>query len=359
MARRQKKLSWKSTFGEIVIEEPQLRKGTKRIRPFASSAGVSNRGASLPLQRAVTDLAADAPYAHVMDKLVEHYGVLLNESAIRRITLGHAQHMRETQALEAQWPQAPGEAHIIAEMDGGMVPIMEPDPTQTDRRKGKRLQWKEAKICLAHAAGRSTPHYGGTLAGGPQEAGAYLYDCAIQAGFGQASQLHAVGDGASWIANQVEERFATQGRYLIDFYHVCDYLAAAAKGIEATEEEARSWLELQKGRLKAGGASEVLQALEEHLESPELDDAEAPVRCAYRYLRQRQHQLHYAEAIEQGLPIGSGEIESAHRYVVQQRLKRSGAWWRTDNAESMLALRLNRINQQWQGYWAGEFKEAA
>jgi hypothetical protein len=51
------------------------------------------------------------------------------------------------------------------------------------------------------------------------------------------------------------------------------------------------------------------------------------------------------------LPIGSGEIESAHRYLVQQRLKRPGAWWRPHNAEYMLALRLNRANRRWQHYW--------
>ena len=52
-----------------------------------------------------------------------------------------------------------------------------------------------------------------------------------------------------------------------------------------------------------------------------------------------------------GLPIGSGEIESAHRCVAQQRLKRSGAWWRVEHAEHMLALRINRINGDWDAYW--------
>jgi hypothetical protein len=31
------------------------------------------------------------------------------------------------------------------------------------------------------------------------------------------------------------------------------------------------------------------------------------------------------------LPIGSGEIESGHRYVFQNRLKISGAWWKMEN----------------------------
>lgn len=41
----------------------------------------------------------------------------------------------------------------------------------------------------------------------------------------------------------------------------------------------------------------------------------------------------------------------AHRYIVQQRMKRPGAWWREHNAEHMLALRLNRANRQWDVYW--------
>ena len=55
--------------------------------------------------------------------------------------------------------------------------------------------------------------------------------------------------------------------------------------------------------------------------------------------------------LAEGLPIGSGEIESAHRYVAQQRLKRPGAWWRVEHAEHMLALRINRINGDWDAYW--------
>ena len=68
-------------------------------------------------------------------------------------------------------------------------------------------------------------------------------------------------------------------------------------------------------------------------------------------MRNRLDQVDYQGAIEKGLPIGSGEIESAHRYVVQARLKRPGAWWSPNNIDYMLALRLCRINQRWENYW--------
>ena len=35
---------------------------------------------------------------------------------------------------------------IIAQTDGGMVPIVETDPGQKDRRKGKTLFWKEVRL---------------------------------------------------------------------------------------------------------------------------------------------------------------------------------------------------------------------
>jgi hypothetical protein len=52
-----------------------------------------------------------------------------------------------------------------------------------------------------------------------------------------------------------------------------------------------------------------------------------------------------------GLPIGSGEIESAHRYVIQIRLKIAGAWWKMENVAKMIALRVMGINGHWEKYW--------
>ena len=109
---------------------------------------------------------------------------------------------------------------IVVETDGGMVPIVEPDAAQEDKRKGKTLSWREAKISLAHAEGSRTPVYAGTIEGGVEIAGQQLLNCAVRAGFGANSRVHAVGDDAPWIVGQVEEQFGARGTYLIDFYHV-------------------------------------------------------------------------------------------------------------------------------------------
>ena len=149
-----------------------------------AGAKVHHRGVSRPLQRVVTDFAADVPFARAMDKLVEHYGVLLSESVIRRVTLAHGRAILERDAPQEGWPAEPGAEQIIAEMDGGMVPIMEPEASQPDRRKGKHLRWKEAKIALAHPLGSQSLTYGGTLEGDASQAGRILFDTVCRAGFG-------------------------------------------------------------------------------------------------------------------------------------------------------------------------------
>ena len=347
-----KKLRWHTKFGEVAVLEPQYRFEKKRVRPFMRSAKVVSRGCSGPLQRAIVDFAADQPFALARAKLREHYGFEIGESTIQRVTLGHAGNMFEAGKISLDFPEAPGRhKDIVAETDGGMIPIVEPDARQKDKRKGKTLSWREAKISLAHAKGSRTPIYAGAIEGGVETAGRQLLECAVRAGFGADSRVHAVGDGAAWIVGQVEAQFGPQGGYLIDFYHVCEYLSAAAKAIAPDAAAKQAWMEAQKEALKTGHLEKTLQALARHLEPPQLDDDQAPVRTCHRYLSGRKSQLDYRDALARDLPIGSGEIESAHRYIAQKRLKLPGAWWRVERADAMLALRVTRINGDWDAYW--------
>lgn len=102
----------------------------------------------------------------------------------------------------------------------------------------------------------------------------------------------------------------------------------------------------------------VIDNLSAFIEDESIDDKQAPVRVCHRYLSNRTDQLDYRNALENGLPIGSGEIESAHRYVIQKRLKLSGAWWKASNVNPMLSLRVVRANDEWSEYWKNLCKVA-
>jgi len=250
-------------------------------------------------------------------------------------------------------PEKEGCVQQIGEMDGSMIPIVTTNEESEDKRKNKTLQWKEARLSLVHKKGSVTPKFGVVFQGSVNEAGQSLLNSAILAGFGRKTQLHAVGDGAPWIAAQVQDKFGIQGRYLVDFYHVCEYLANASSHCTSngSDSEVKNWMETQKKALKNNEYETVLNDLKPYIEADNIDDKQAPVRVCYRYLSNRTNQLDYKTAIENDLPIGSGEIESAHKYVIQKRLKLSGAWWKTNNADSMLALRVVRANKCWNDYW--------
>ena len=135
----------------------------------------------------------------------------------------------------------------------------------------------------------------------------------------------------------------------MDFYHVSEYLAAAAPKVARPGRE-QSWRRRQQARLLENKVAGVLRSLESRRE-PEGQE-EAPVRAAWRYLSERRGHMDYASARRRELPIGSGEIEGGHRHVVQARLKLSGGWWREQSAQAMLQLRVARANHLWDRYWS-------
>lgn len=322
----------------------------KLCRPFQSAADVICRGYSLRLQRVVTDFGADMAFARAVEKIEEHYGITLPVSAIAAITERHAQAITETGAMPApRHTVAP--LTLVAETDGSMIPIVETGSdagVATDLRKTRKLLWKEARLSLVRRSDEVEPVFVVTL-GDVATTGASLKKLAVAAGLNEKSRVHGLGDGAPWIAEQMECQFGAQGSYLVDFYHLCDYLAAAAKvcGNDCPD----TWISFQKERLKTGQLSAVMEALSPFLEPDAIAAEDAPVRQCYRYIANRPGQFMYREALAANLPIGSGEVESAHRYVIQKRLKLPGAWWKKDNAQAMLNLRTARANHRWEHYW--------
>jgi len=309
----------------------------------------------------MTDFGADDPFAGAAGKLKEHYGIDIPMSTIRVVTEKHGAAMRARQVGVGDWPHQRGVPTLITEMDGSMLPLVDTaEPvggeTPLDRRKRRQLSWKEVRLCLAHEPGSVSPRFAATT-GNVEEAGAPWRQCVIAAGAGSQTQIHALGDGASWITEQAQLQFGTQGQYLVDFYHLCDYLAAAADAVAAHDKQA--WMEEKKTWLKENRWEDVLRHLEPVLEPEHLPEAEAPVRACHRYIAHRSNCLDYQGALAQDLPIGSGEIESAHRYILQKRLKIAGAWWKAENLAKMVALRIVRANRGWQDYWSEIGQKAA
>jgi hypothetical protein len=73
--------------------------------------------------------------------------------------------------------------------------------------------------------------------------------------------------------------------------------------------------------------------------------------AAVNYLCKNSHRIHYAAFLKDGLPIATGVIEGACRYLVQDRLGITGARWGLAGAEAVLKLRAIRTSGDWDDYW--------
>ena len=123
----------------------------------------------------------------------------------------------------------------------------------------------------------------------------------------------------------VEELFPS-ARQILDYSHCSSYLHAAAEAqYGADAARASHWLEATLARLFCGEGSGVVWGLQRM--QPLSEEAGEAIGTALTYLQKRLHQVDFGSHRKGGYPIGSGAIESAHRFIGHVRLKRSGAWW--------------------------------
>jgi hypothetical protein len=143
---------------------------------------------------------------------------------------------------------------------------------------------------------------------------------------------------------------------LVDVVHVLEYLWKAARALfgESTPEAER-WVRHRLLALLTGrSGGQVAQTIRWWASRQELkDEARESVNTACGYLadRARTRLMHYAEALRDGLPIATGAIEGACRYLVKDRMDRTGARWSLTGAEAVLRLRAVRASGDFDAYW--------
>ena len=285
-----------------------------------------------------------------VEALREHYGVELSASVVNKVT---RQTGSEAKRFNADAPASKaGAALLVVELDGSMVPVVEYGDLDKQQKasglkRNRNCFWKEFRLCTASRSEGGRTRYAVTD-GTPLEAGWMMYhNCKLE-GMDEATHIHGVADGAPWIVDQYEEQFGANHDFLIDFYHVSEYLATASDELDEDPAGKRDWYERQRQHLKGGKADGVINELTNI--SREHPDKQAVETCL-RYLDNRNRHLDYATALQKGLPIGSGEVESAHRSVLQKRLKKPGAWWKRENAETMAQLKTLQANGHWEELW--------
>jgi hypothetical protein len=139
---------------------------------------------------------------------------------------------------------------------------------------------------------------------------------------------------------------------LVDLIHVLEYVWKAAYCFHADgSPEAEAWVTARLRMLLEGvDPSDVAAGMRRSATRKGLESRAAVDDCAAYLCKYRIH-LRYAEAIRDGLPIATGVVEGACRYLVRDRMDKTGARWSLDGAEAVLRLRALRANGDFDAYW--------
>ena len=156
-----------------------------------------------------------------------------------------------------------------------------------------------------------------------------------------------LADGAPWIWNQVRVRWP-EAIEILDFYHASESLhsfANEATACFANHESREQWVDEQIEALLNDGVIGVIGRIKE-FKCPCARSREAQ-RKIVGYYETNWGRMRYLTFRRAGYMIGSGAIESAHRHVIQQRMKLAGQRWSIEGGQRMANLRAVYSSGKW------------
>jgi hypothetical protein len=299
------------------------------------------------------------PFERAAKELAHFTRVEVSETSVRKHTeVAGAAYMAlqatELEQLQRERPVGPTGPDVLqVSADGAMVSLKGGEWAEVKTVAVGRVELVTNREGIAEAHARDLGYFS-RLADAEtftREAWVELH----RAGIGTATTVCGVMDGADWEQTFLDVHCPNAIR-ILDFPHAVEYLTKAAQTTWGqTAMAADKWVQEQAHMLKHDehGAAKVLVALA-HLPTERSIDpvaARQTRETALNYLTKRLSQIQYARFQAQGLPIGSGSVESANKLVVEARVKGSGMHWARSHVNALVALRTIACSDRWTEAW--------
>lgn len=296
-------------------------------------------------------------------QLAQKWGVAISSSAMHALAqrLGNraeaATQERLAHAPAEREPQRAAPSLGVLMLDGWQVRQRGPGwgKAQTDQPRVEWHEWKTGVYYRQEQSGR-TAGGRGTLAqkvvvgwqGEPVEFGRRLHWEAMSAGLGRAGSKLIVADGAHWIWNLAQNRWAGATEVL-DFYHATQHLWELGRALVGNDEaKLAQWVQPRRHQLRHGKQRLVLSEIAA-LAAPS-GQAGKTIKREQDYFAGHAQRMNYSTIHRKGWPIGSGSVESECRSR-QCRFKRPGQTWTPRGMRYLGALTEARQNGYWDQLW--------
>lgn len=271
----------------------------------------------------------------IIDKFLS---IKVDAAQVYRVTNFYGAELRKTEDVTQRiLPPLNSKEVLYAELDGSML--------QT-RYDG----WKEVKLSRIFKSGDCIDPNGESSWIRNSQYLAHLGDCktfteqledSLESYGNLKERLVFINDGATWIRQWIEDAFP-DAISILDLYHAFEHLYLFVNSFFDDKEKAKKWIEKHKALLLE---SKVKQVIKNIKKLAPLNEAAKKLIAYYQVNAYRMDYKKYKQ-IGAGI-IGSGAIESAHRTVIQKRMKLSGQRWSEEGAQNMLRLRTGNMNGQW------------
>lgn len=406
----------KTVFGTVEVDRERFQHtGRPGLAPLDAELNLPAERASLELRRRVARLAAKMSFDDVVDEIRATTGTQLAKRQVEEMAKASAQDFDafyEARRLQAQPQQEDcsggdeGAGHdsiLVVTADGKGIP-MRPESLREATRKAAeqrvpKLQKRRSKGEKAHrkrmaavaAVYSIAPHVRtpeDIVAGlGPSASPSAIRRPKPQSKRVWAS-IKAPAEGVMdemfeealarhrdqprrWVAlvdgNETQlgniltlaEHHDVELTLIIDAIHVLEYLWKAGTAFEKEgSPQLEKWVQTRFLQILQGQAKRVATGLRRAASRRRLNAKNRkPVDTCANYLDKYHPYLAYDQYLAQGLPIATGVIEGACRYLVKDRMEKTGARWHTNGAEAILRLRSLFASRDFEAYW--QFHEVA
>ena len=318
--------------------------------PLDRQLGLERSGVTAGLARVVCRTALELAYQQSQNLLTDTLGFTpCSAREVERIAKQHGQVLEETQP-DQSGPEAKAgpractrRARYCLAIDGVMIAGLPDTDTHC-------VNWHEVKLATGFDPRQLQPPF---YVAGREDAAGFgkrLWGQIEQDGLDERSFLEMLGDGAPWIWN-LADTYLPGVPQLLDFYHAAEHLYATAQAVWPESAIAKRWWQQRLDQLRCGQEANFFAALQLLAKRHRTQDPAVSPQRLLKYFQDNRERLNYRWALRQHLPIGSGQVESAARHIVQQRLKQSGMRWSDFGAQAILNLRTLHRNGEFEQYW--------